>query len=120
MTQNSFDCLCFLDNQNICILQISRPQDSGSGYLKHDEWLLLQKTDMSIKSMSLRSRDDSYEVQERYFNLGYLKYTPKEGIFIELANTGQHPLQTRNCEVIPAPYLSAVKNYMEHYSRQND
>ena len=113
--QKSFDCLCFLDNQNICIMQISRPVKTAVGYQKNDEWLLLQKTDMSIKSMSLKSRDDSYEVQERYFNLGYLKYNPKEGIFIEMANTGQHPLQTRDCEIIPAPYLNAVKNYMEHF-----
>lgn len=73
---------------------------------------------MSIKSMSLKSRDDSYEVQERYFNLGYLKYNPKEGIFIEVANTGQHPLQTKSAEVVPMPYLHAVQTYMERFPQQ--
>lgn len=114
MMQKNFDCLCFLDNQNICILQISRPLNTITGYEKNDEWLLLQKNDMSVISMSLKSRDESYEVQERYFNLGYLKYNPKEGIFIEMANTGQHSLQTRDCSIVPSSYLFAVQNYMEH------
>ncbi len=111
--QKSFDCLCFLDNNNLCIFEIARPVQSAPAYGKSYEWLLLQKSDMSISSLSLKSRDDSFYVQERYFNLGYLKYNQHDGIFIERSNTGQHPLENRECTGIPENYLQVVEDYLK-------
>lgn len=116
--QKSFNCLCFLDNYNICIMEISRPVKTVTGYEKNHEWLLLRKDDMSIKALSLKSRDDSYEVEERYFNLGYLKYNPKQGVFIETANMGQHPLQNSDCNGIPETYLQSIENYIDRLALQ--
>lgn len=110
--QNNFDCRYLLDNHNICILEVALPVFNQVSLQKNYRWLLLNKADQSVKLLSLQSRDDSNEIQERYFNLGYLKFNPKEGIFIETGNKGQHPLKNKDYESIPLEYLKTVENFL--------
>lgn len=110
--QKNFDCRYFLDNHDLCILEITTPHTPSISNQNSYEWLLLHKADRSIEVLSLKSRDESTEVQERYFNLGYLKFNPKEGIFIETGNKGQHPLETGNFKGMPVEYQLAVEDFL--------
>lgn len=85
--QKNFDCRYFLDNHNLCFLEVATPVFGSEVHLKSYEWLLIYKADQSIKMLSLKFRDESTEVQERYFNLGFLKFSPREGVFIETGNS---------------------------------
>ncbi|TCC96526.1 hypothetical protein FBD94_21280 [Pedobacter hiemivivus] len=105
-----FDCHEFLDNTNLAILEISLPEDDGNE--RRYEWLLINKQNLCIKRMLLKTRDSSSSVQERFFDLGFLKYASSSGVFIEAAAKDLHHLEHKGCEDIPEEYLSAVTGYL--------
>jgi hypothetical protein len=108
--QIDFDCHDFFDNTNLCILEISLPEDGSNG--RRYEWLLISKENLSIKRMLLRNRDSSSSVQERFFDLGFLKFDTQSGVFIEAAAKDLHHLEHKGCEDIPKDYLYAVNAYL--------
>lgn len=110
--QKKIDCRYFLDNQSLCFLEIATPLHSIDDKQKNYEWLLFNKIDQSIKMLSLKSRDESTEVQERYFNLGFLKFSLREGVFIETGNKGQYRLENKACEGIPEEYMQTIENFL--------
>ncbi|MHA4895997.1 hypothetical protein ACXZ1K_14690 [Pedobacter sp. PWIIR3] len=102
-----FECLCFLDNSSLCILEI-----------KHQEkfvWLLLNKLTLTVKQMNFGSIDHHGDIVERYFDLGYLKYDPSSGVFIEKYNSGQHPLENKNCSEVPEIYLNSIAEFLNKH-----
>lgn len=111
--QIDFDCHEFLDNTTLAILEISLAEDDGQK--RRYEWLLISKENLSVKRMELKTKDGSSWVQERFFDLGFLKYDSESGVFIESAAMDLHHLEHKGCEEIPKTYLSAVSAYvMEH------
>ena len=108
--QIDFDCHEFLDNTNLAILEISLPEDDSNK--RRYEWLLIDKQSLAIKRMNLKTSDSSSSVQERFFDLGFLKYDTESGIFIEAAAKDLHHLEHKGCEDIPKEYLSAVNTYL--------
>lgn len=108
--QNDFDCHEFLDNTNLAILEISLQEDDGNE--RRYEWLLINKESLHIKRMLLKTRDSSSSVQERFFDLGFLKYDSQSGVFIEAAAKDLHHLEHKDCEDIPKECLSAVNAYL--------
>ncbi|WP_316825516.1 hypothetical protein [Pedobacter miscanthi] len=55
-------------------------------------WLYFNKLSLSLIRLWLRSSDSSSEIEERYFEQGYLKYSGREATFIEKFNSCQHKL----------------------------
>ena len=108
--QITFDCHDFFDNTNLAILEISLSENEDNK--RRYEWLLISKENLSVKRMELKTRDGSSWVQERFFDLGFLKYDCKSGIFIEAAAKDLHHLIHLGCEDIPKEYLSAVSDYL--------
>lgn len=109
--QKDFECHDFFDNTNLCILQISWVDHTTQE--KRLEWLLVTKITASIKKMQLRNSDASRAVQERYFDLGFLKYGGSSGVFIESAAKDLHHLAHKACEDIPTDYLLAIRAYLD-------
>jgi hypothetical protein len=109
-----FDCLYFLDNSTLCILEIKRIDvaDHAPAEEKY-QWLLLYKEHLDIKPLLFKSQDNSGEVEERFFDLGYLKFDLHEGVFIEKFNSAQHRLQNKDCKQFPEKYQNAVTRFLE-------
>jgi hypothetical protein len=119
-SQYSFNCHAFLDNTSLCILEISINVATGSSVNSSFHWLLIHKQDLSVRELRLKSRDDSNWVQERFFDIGYLKYNASEGIFIPAGNQQMHPLALQECSDIPAAYLNAVAQWTQGYQQSKD
>lgn len=102
----NFECLYFLDNTNLCIIEIKKEQNY--------HWLLINKESLNIKPLEFKSMDASGQVAERFFDLGYLKFNPTAGVFIEKFNSGQHPLCNKNCEEVPDVYLNAIASFLSN------
>ncbi|TCC99916.1 hypothetical protein [Pedobacter psychroterrae] len=108
--QIDFHCHEFLDNTNLAILEISLQENDGNE--RRYEWLLIGKENLCIERMLLKTRDSSSSVQERFFDLGFLKYDSQSGVFIEAAAKDLHHLEHKGCDDIPQEYLSAVTGYL--------
>ncbi len=55
-------------------------------------WLYFDKLSSSLVKLWFRSSDSSAEIEERYFEQGYLKFSSTEATFIEKFNSSQHKL----------------------------
>jgi hypothetical protein len=108
--QIDFDCHDFFDNTNLAILEISVPGIPGDK--RRYQWLLIDKENLFIKRMLLKTTDSSSTVQERFFDLGFLKYSSGSGVFIQAAAKDLHHLEHKGCDTIPEEYLSAVRAYL--------
>ncbi|RZK82394.1 MAG: hypothetical protein EOO92_01890 [Pedobacter sp.] len=115
----SFNCHAFFDNNTLCILEISVSSDKFTAQEQHYRWLLINKKNLSVRPLDLKSSDSSPSVQERFFDLGYLKYDSETGIFIEVSATELHPLENKNCDKVPTEYLQAVENYLSKSGKNN-
>ncbi len=102
----NFECLYFLDNNDLCIIEIKKEQNN--------QWFLINKESLNIKPMQFKSMDASGQIAEHFFDLGYLKFNPIAGIFIEKFNSGQHPLSNKNCEEVPDVYLHAIDSFLSN------
>ncbi|HKG05005.1 MAG TPA: hypothetical protein VKB19_01030 [Pedobacter sp.] len=116
-TSSDFICQSFLENTSLCILEIPVDIEVSNDRVRSNQWLIVNKADLSVRMMNLKSRDASSWVQERYFDLGYLKYDSTSGIFIEVQNHGLHHLVNANVSDVPAQYLSAVAGYLSNLAK---
>lgn len=89
-----FEYLFYLQNQHIIILEIKRKDLSNDAPAEDRfKWLWIERSDNSITKLDFCSMDNSREIQERYFDQGYLKFNDKTGTFIEKYNSAQHSLE---------------------------
>jgi hypothetical protein len=109
---NRFDCHSYLDNTTLAILEISTKVNFSDPTSKSYHWLLINKSTLQVKVLQLHSRDDSTYVQERFFDIGYLKYDANTGVFIPQNSQELHPLENLTCNDIPKILLKAVENYL--------
>ncbi|ACU05464.1 MULTISPECIES: hypothetical protein [Pedobacter] len=112
MTIN-FECLYFLDSEQLCIIEIkinNLPADAP----KKDKfkWLLINKKTLSIKTLQFRSMDSSHEIEERFFDLGYLKFDAQKGVYISKEPTTQYQLENTDGQPIPDVIKEAVSLYL--------
>lgn len=112
MTTN-FKCLYFLDTDQLCIVEIKLP-DMPVDAEKKDryKWLLINKENLTIKEMEFKSMDSAYEIEERFFDLGYLKFDYHKGVYISKEPPLQYPLENTNCETIPDTIIGAITSYL--------
>lgn len=109
---NSFDCHAFLNNTTLAILEISTRTNSPHPATRAYHWLLIDKRTLNVKTLHLNSRDDSTSIQERYFDMGYLKYDAIAGVFIAQDSNEFHPLEHLTCDDIPKNLLGAVDDHL--------
>lgn len=99
-----FKCQFFLDSDALCVMEIK--------WEHHFQWLLINKVTLAIQPLKFRSMDTSDQVEERFFDLGYLKFDLSQGVFIEKFNSGQHTLENRGNKDVPHKYIEAVSAYL--------
>lgn len=108
-----FTCLYFLENETHAILDIKR-LDLGENLNLTEAcfWLIFDKQKLTIQKLSLRSVDADGEVQERFFDQGYLKFNSQNGTFIEKFNSGQHQLENKTGHPLPAEIKEVLTSYL--------
>ena len=93
---SKFECLFFLENFHLQFIEVKR-NDVGedADVSKRFKWLRIDKDTLEIWPLNFVSMDSSGEIEERYFQEGYLKFNNSTGTFIEKYNSAQHPLNRR-------------------------
>lgn len=111
--QPDFTCLYFLENNKHAVLEIKRYDlaenaDIADVYL----WLVINKQSEQITRLTFRSMDSSGEVQERFFEQGYLKFNSHTGTYIEKFNSGQHQLENKTGQTPPAEIMEVLRTWL--------
>lgn len=108
-----FDCLYFLDNTSIFIVEIKRTdlaEDADISAIYN--WMKIEQSTLEVTALSFRSMDSSAQVEERFFEEGYLKFNENEGTFIEKFNSGQHQLINRKNTILSESIKNSIENYL--------
>lgn len=109
----AFTCIYFLENTDTYILEIKRndlPQDEDIS--KIYQWMRVSKDFQQASPLTFRSMDSSLEVEERYFEEGFLKFNRNDGTFIEKYNSAQHKLEAKSSHEIPNELTEVINNYL--------
>lgn len=111
--KTDFSCLYFLENEKHVIVEIKRTDleedaDLGDIFL----WMVLNKNSHQIQNLTFRSMDSSGEVQERFFEQGYLKFNNENGTYIEKFNSGQHRLENKTGIALPTEIANIITIYL--------
>ncbi|MBB5440102.1 hypothetical protein HDC92_003800 [Pedobacter sp. AK017] len=110
----SFECLYFLDNQQLCIVEIKLNNVLSATEKKdHYKWLLINKRTMDVKEMRFNAMDSTAQIEERFFDLGYLKFDAQKGVYISKDPKEQYQLEKANCETVPEMIADAIAAYLD-------
>ena len=109
----AFDCLYFLENFYLYIIEVKRTGmaenvTAGEKYI----WLRIEKDSHGTSRLHFRSKDSSGEIEERYFDEGFLKFNSEIGTYIEKYNSAQHPLKNIGCRQLPEQMEKAVMDFL--------
>lgn len=89
-----FQCLFLLESTDFFILEIKRTDISeNSSPSDRFKWLKVEKIQLNITCLHFKSMDSSGDIEERFFEEGFLKFDSIEGTFIEKFNTAQYALK---------------------------
>jgi hypothetical protein len=106
--RSSVNCKYILENSDHYLVEINRI-DEGEIF-ERQQWLKVSKDLTDVKFLTLTAIDSSREIEERYFNEGYLKFNNRTGIFIEKFNSAQHQYQN-NRQELEAILTSFLNDY---------
>lgn len=109
----AFTCIYFLENTDTYILEIKRndlPQDEDIS--KIYQWMRVSKDFQQASPLTFRSMDSSLEIEERYFEEGFLKFNSNSGTFIEKYNSAQHKLEAKSNSEIPQDLTDAITSFL--------
>ncbi|MES2830036.1 MAG: hypothetical protein V4687_17900 [Bacteroidota bacterium] len=114
--KSSFKCLYHLENGTLAILEIKQTnlpdQAPKSDVYK---WLCLDKKSGKIIQLIFNSMDASGDIEERYFEQGYLKFNQETGTFIEKFNSAQHQLLNAGKDSISHSMVESVELFLKTY-----
>lgn len=108
-----FDYLFLLENTYLQLIEIKRtdlPEDADMA--EKCKWLRIEKKTLEISQLDFAAMDSSDQVEERYFEQGYLKFNSTSGTFIEKYNSAQHPLDRRMEFKIPTALENAITDFL--------
>ncbi|MES2652089.1 MAG: hypothetical protein V4663_10125 [Bacteroidota bacterium] len=109
----AFTCIYFLENTDTYILEIKRndlPQDEDIS--KIYQWMRVSKDFQQASPLTFRSMDSSLEIEERYFEEGFLKFNSSSGTFIEKYNSAQHKLEAKSNSEVPQGLTDAITSFL--------
>ena len=109
-TMINFEWLYFLDSPQLCIIEISAT-DLLAEIQDHYQWLLINKLTLDVKELQFKAMDSSHEIEERFFDLGYLKFNTEKGIYISKEPATQYPLYNKSCDAIPGDIMEAIARH---------
>lgn len=105
----AFNCRRILENTDHYLVEVKRT--GNDDFLQSFQWLKISKDLENVSSLNLKTIDSSYQVEERFFEEGYLKFNAKNGIFIEKFNSGQHYYQLINDLELNNDFLKVFEAY---------
>ena len=109
---NRFECLYFLENFYMLIIEIKRlGLPEGTEISEKFKWIKIDKDTSEITQLHFSAMDSSGEIEERYFEEGYLKFNNTIGTFIEKYNSAQHPLDRRMEWKLPTTLANAIDEF---------
>jgi len=114
---SSYKILYLFDNAETLIMEIQRldlPDGSDISQIYH--WLYFDKLTHSMVKLWFRSLDSSAEIEERFFEQGYLKFSESEATFIEKYNSSQHKLINRSKQPVDDQVDKLVLAYLKQPS----
>ncbi len=114
--KSSFNCLYHLENGSISILEIKQT-DLHAQAPKSDiyKWLCVDKASGKIVQLIFNSMDASGDIEERYFEQGYLKFNRETGTFIEKFNSAQHQLINAGKDNLNPEITLSVDRFLKAY-----
>lgn len=109
----TFVCLYVLENSDQYILEIKRSDliDTAPA-AERFRWMKIDRQNNQTTDLTFRSMDAAGEVEERYFEQGFLKFNKETGTFIEKFNSPQHQLHRIGNE-IPKELERIITAYLE-------
>ena len=112
----NFECLYFLDNDMFCIVEIKLTEISLHA-LKKDrlKWLMINKNTSVVKELHFQSMDSSHAVEERFFDLGYLKFDSQKGVFISKEPQAYYDLENTGGNEIPKEIATIIIKHLNSY-----
>lgn len=75
-------------------------------------WLYFDKLSQSLVKLWFHSSDSSSEIEERYFEQGYLKFSKTEATFIEKFNSSQHKLVNYSVRAVNSEVQALIEEYL--------
>jgi hypothetical protein len=109
----SIKCLYHLESEALSILEIKQtdlPIDAPKSDIY--KWLSYDKLTNKVVQLIFNSSDSSEDIQERYFEQGYLKFNRQSGTFIEKFNSAQHKLINVGSEINSSSLLTAIEDFL--------
>jgi hypothetical protein len=85
---SSLSCRYILENSDHYIVEVKKINKGD--LFESFQWVKITKDFLQVNLLNLKAIDSSQEVEERFFDEGYLKFNANTGIFIEKFNSGQH------------------------------
>ncbi|RDC55740.1 hypothetical protein DU508_15840 [Pedobacter chinensis] len=111
----NYKILYRFENAETLIMEVQRldlPDDADIAQIYH--WLYFDKLSLSMVKLWFRSMDSSAEIEERYFEQGYLKFSETEATFIEKYNSSQHKLANDS----KLPVNEEINRLIQDYFKQ--
>ncbi|WP_426324757.1 hypothetical protein [Pedobacter sp. R-06] len=111
---SKYKILYFFQNSDTTILEIQRlglPDNADAEATYH--WLYFDKVTGSLIKLWFRSMDSSTEIEERYFEQGYLKFNKTEATYIEKHNSSQQKLNNMGNRAIGDEISVLLESYLK-------
>jgi len=102
------------ENADTLIMEIQRldlRDDADISQIYH--WLYFDRLTSSMVKLWFRSMDSSAEIEERYFEQGYLKFSDTEATFIEKYNSSQHRLINHSKQECSEETRELISEYLK-------
>ncbi|MCX2574582.1 hypothetical protein [Pedobacter sandarakinus] len=109
-----YKILYLFEASEIVIMEIMRtdkPDHADVSEIYH--WLYLEKKSCSLIKLWFRSMDSSSEVEERYFEQGYLKFNLREATYIEKYNSSQYKLVRQDVGTADRQLNQLIESYLK-------
>lgn len=107
----SFKCVNYLKGDQYDIIGIVRGELTASSTPSAPrQWIKISRDLNKVNFLAMSYTDSSNEVEERYFDEGYLKFDTKKGTFIEKFNFAQHQLLVTNVDLLPKQLINWILN----------
>jgi hypothetical protein len=111
---SQYQILFYFEGEGLVIMELKRndmPEDADLAEIFH--WLYLEKQSQSLIKLWFRSLDSSADIEERFFEQGYLKFNVREATFIEKYNSAQHKLMKYDVNSVSEDIHNLIKNYLK-------
>jgi len=118
---SKFQILYFFENARLMIAEIKRLDLPGNAsYTETCHWLYFDKQTGALMKLWFHTMDSSGEIEERYFEQGFLKFNGTQATFIEKYNSAQHTLDRRSTKEASPELISVLESYFKHPEGKKD